>query len=597
MRRAFVAMIFPTASEAARRRATDLQMALVEDGRWHLAHAADGLQVWTSALPSLPVRALGEVVTIGDYYPTSGEPIGLAGGARGNLIGAARRVLAAGWGQYAAILSAPEGRAVLRDPSGMLDVQGWSLDDDVAVVGSDPWRLPAGLRPRWPGLNWNRIAAFVTAPTATTTPSLFDGLTAVGPGEVLTLEPFGAPQPVWSPVAFAAEPLAAAEAPEVQHELLRRVFACTTALLSDHERLLVELSGGLDSSSLAGVIGAVGLGGRVQTWLNLVDRRPEGDEARYARAVADRLEVALTCVDRAPGAIRVADLADLSAESWPAIAGVDAARDRDAAARVQSTGATAIVSGQGGDAVFFQMGAPVVAADLLAATGLRGLLGPVLPDLARRTRTTIWAVLAAVHAARRGRLPERKIVNRLVTAEVAAWANQVEHAWTSAALASDLPLGKRLHVRAIASAQINHQYSRRRRVADILFPLLAQPVVELALRIPTFVLAGGAYDRPFQRATFADHLPQAVLARRAKGNASVYFARLMANSLAEMRPYLLDGVLCDAGVLDRRTLEAVMTPEHLIWQDAANDLVTAIATEAWVRHWQTRVPDSSLAGR
>lgn len=596
MRRAFVALIFPPASGAAAIRAASLHDVLATDGAWRMAHAAAGMEVWVGSTAPMRVAVRGDVVVIGDYYRA---PRGTCGGPcpPAGVEALARQVLAAGWGQYAAFLTAGAARAILRDPSGMLDVQVWSLADGVAVVASDPWRLPTPLRPRWPGLNWDRIAAFVTVPTATTTPSLFDGLTAVGPGELLDLQPVGTLRPVWSPMAFAADPITASEEEAAQRELLTRVVGCTTALISDHDRLLMELSGGLDSSALAGVIGAAGLSHRIHTWLNLVDRRPEGDEARYAQAVADRLGVPLTRVDRAPGAIRIPDLTDLAAEGWPAIAGIDAERDRDETTRVEAAAATAIVSGQGGDAVFFQMGAPVVAADLLDVAGWRALLDPVLPDLARRTRSTIWGVLADVLAARQGRLPERKIVNRLVTPEVRASAGRTEHAWTAAALASDLPLGKRLHVRAIAGAHINHQISRRRRVADILFPLLAQPVVEFALRIPSYVLAGGAYDRPFQRAVFADHLPDAVMRRRAKGNASVYFARLMANSLAEMRPYLLDGVLCNAGVLDRAVLETVMRPEHLIWQDAANDLVAAIATEAWARHWQTRLPDSLSAGR
>jgi asparagine synthase (glutamine-hydrolysing) len=596
MRRAFVALVYPKDLEAAAAQAGRLHDALATAGGWRLAHARAGVEVWVWCAAPLRVVARDNVLMIGDYYPAPGAPCGHP--APPPTPGAlAQRVLEAGWGQYAALVCVGPKRAILRDPSGMLDVQAWTHEDGVTVAASDPWRLPAVLRPPWPGLNWDRIAAFVTVPTAATTPSLFDGLTAVGPGEVLDLQPLGAPYPVWSPSTFAAHAIDAGDTEAAGRELLDRVVGCTTALVSDHPRLLMELSGGLDSSALAGVIGAAGLTSRIHTWLNLVDRRPEGDEATYAQAVTDRLGVPLTRVARAPGAIRVCDLSELAAENWPAIAGVDAARDRDEAARAQMSGATAIVSGQGGDAVFFQMGAPVVAADLIDAMGWRALVSPVLPDLARRTRSSVWEVLGAVHAARRGRLAERKIVNRLVTREVRAWAGPTEHAWTSAALASGLPLGKRLHIRAIASAHINHQISRRRRAADILFPLLAQPVVEFALRIPSFVLAGGAYDRPFQRALFADHLPEVVRARRAKGNASVYFARLMANSLAELRPYLLDGVLCDAGVLDRAVLEEVMTPHHLIWRDAANDLVAAIATEAWARHWQTRLPDSPSNGR
>jgi asparagine synthase (glutamine-hydrolysing) len=117
-------------------------------------------------------------------------------------------------------------------------------------------------------------------------------------------------------------------------------------------------------------------------------------------------------------------------------------------------------------------------------------------------------------------------------------------------------------------------------------------VIELALSAPTPLLSGGGYARPFQRQAFADRLPPLVRERRAKGNVSVYVAQMMAASLPFLRPYLLDGCLSEAGVLDRARLEAVLDRDFLIRTAAGNDLVGAVAVEAWVRHWQGRVPDA-----
>jgi asparagine synthase (glutamine-hydrolysing) len=206
-------------------------------------------------------------------------------------------------------------------------------------------------------------------------------------------------------------------------------------------------------------------------------------------------------------------------------------------------------------------------------------------------------VLGEIWTAWRGRAPARKVVNSLVTRACAAASEGTEHAWVQAAQRSGLPPGKQLHIRALATNHFNHGVSRRRREADLLFPLLSQPILELCLPIATPDLAGASYDRPFQRAIFADRLPEVVLNRRAKGDLSVYFAKLMANSVGMLRPFLLEGCLCGAGVLDRGVLERVLDPDHMILNDVANDLVGAAAVEAWVRHWQTRVPDAPDAGR
>lgn len=66
---------------------------------------------------------------------------------------------------------------------------------------------------------------------------------------------------------------------------------------------------------------------------------------------------------------------------------------------------------------------------------------------------------------------------------------------------------------------------------------------------------------------------------------TVYFARLIANSVGLLRPYLLDGVLCDAGVLDRAAVETALDPARLIWTARPPDILWATAMEAWVRYW------------
>jgi asparagine synthase (glutamine-hydrolysing) len=64
-----------------------------------------------------------------------------------------------------------------------------------------------------------------------------------------------------------------------------------------------------------------------------------------------------------------------------------------------------------------------------------------------------------------------------------------------------------------------------------------------------------------------------------------------------LRPFLLDGALAEAGVLDRAKLDEALTVEQLIWGASPNQIMWAAATEAWVRHWQGRAGDSLSAPR
>jgi asparagine synthase (glutamine-hydrolysing) len=606
-RRDFIALAWPCQAHDASGRAQTLATRLQAEGGWRRAGATERLIVWTRAAAPLPVHALpgGGGFVVGDLFPMPGAPaqravfddprIGF--GPPGET---AHHLSRAFWGRYAALIHGPSGGgvSVYRDPSGLLECMTWSLGDGVDVITSDLLETPVWLRPPRAFLNWDRIALAVAAPSVATTPSLLDDIEVVGPGERLEIcdGPRGR-EAIWTPAGHAG--VTRADLGEIEDEVVRRVDLCTSALVRGHDRVIVELSGGLDSSILAGAVGATGLSAKVAQWVNYLDQHPGADERAFARSVTERLGVELTIARKSPAALTEADLAELGPQFRPAIGGADAHRDREEAQRLRQAGATAILSGQGGDGAFFQFPSPLVVADEVRRRGWSTLSWPIVADVARRTHQSVWNILRDVRAALRGADLRPSPVSALLTPQTRAFAEGAEHEWVREARNRGLPPGKVLHVQGIAVTHVYGGPSRRLQQADILLPLFAQPVLELCLSIPTPDLAGGSYDRPFARNAFAARLPPAVLNRRTKGALSGYFAQLVANSLDTLRPYLLDGCLCDAGVLDRALLDQVLDPQQLIGAHglAATDVLTAATAEAWVRHWQGRTPDSLQAGR
>jgi asparagine synthase (glutamine-hydrolysing) len=561
--------------------------------------------LWTDPAIELPVRAMhgASGVVLGDVSPMPSADEGLsplrpgAADARDSR-DAAVRLSRTYWGHYVALISDPASGAigVYRDPSGAIDCMLWSLGEGLSVVASDMVRLSGWLRPRRQRINWDRIAGLLAVPYANTSSPLFDDVTVVNPGDMVTLGERLAPAAsIWSPADFACPE--AHDLPEVQAEIVRRVDACTEAIVGRYDKVIVELSGGLDSSILAGSLAATGAAARVAAWLNYRGDRSEGDESRYARTVTDRIGVELTTVRKDPTPLDADNLAELAMEFWPGMGGVDVSRDRHELALVRAIGAQAIVSGQGGDGVFFQFPSALVAADEFRRKGCAAFGSPVLADVARRTRQSVWGVLGQVRAVRNGTERRPFVSSTILSPHVRAGAGAAAHPWVEDARRKGLPPGKTLHVQGIATTHLYNGRSRRRRDADLVYPLFAQPVMELCLTIPTPDLAGGSYDRPFARQTFAQRLPASVLARRAKGNLTTYFARLVASSADSLRPYLLDGCLSEAGLLDRDELERLLDPRHLICGGMPTDVLWAAVIEAWVRYWQARVPDSETAPR
>ena len=150
-----------------------------------------------------------------------------------------------------------------------------------------------------------------------------------------------------------------------------------------------------------------------------------------------------------------------------------------------------------------------------------------------------------------------------------------------------LPPAKRAHIAQLAQKLTIHIENRRSQVAEVVHPLICQPMMEQWLAIPADHLTLGGRDRGLARKAFADRLPAAIRERRGKGELTGYYGRGVAASLPWARSYLLDGRLAAERLIDRARFEQVLTPEHQIWRGEAYLVLTALTVEAWVRRWES----------
>src|SRR3989344_111687 len=390
--------------------ATALRRRLDEEAAWSRLADFESLVVWAGRREVLPNRTLpgGAGVVLGDLYPMPDagrgcSPFNWQGSGSDDPRALARGLSAAHWGRYVAITAPAPHRplSVFRDPSGQWPALVWDLADEVVVIASDLARVPGWLKPRRQALDWRRIERYVAAPSASTTQPLFADMEAVGPGEQWVRRDQGGwdRHAVWQPADFIKD--LGADPAEAQHEVVSRVDASTAALADRHTRLVVEVSGGLDSAVVAGALAATGQTGKVVSWVNRHGARPEGDERGFARAVTDALDVPLTEISKPMMPLTEADFAEVARGTWPGMDGVDASADRDDAARFEALGASALVSGHGGGAMFFQMPSALVLADAIRARGRRALFSPLAGAIARRTRRSVWDLYREIRNDRR----------------------------------------------------------------------------------------------------------------------------------------------------------------------------------------------------
>lgn len=559
----------------------NVRRRLAREPSWSWVEGGPGLALALEGPRPLAVRPIGsgEGWVLGDLYerktfrPAPPEPTLPA-----RLEARAEVLLRSFWGRYVAIWADDDGPAVLRDPSGALDAVGWrSRGVDIIASGAPPHWMGAfapHLR-----VNWDAVAAGLLEPLLLSETLALEGVTATPAGGLWRPRGRAAARRLWTPAAVvrAAEGRSADNAAACLEHL---VDGCVGALARSAGRLASELSGGLDSSIVGSALRQASCGAPAG-WINVFAEDPESDERAAARLVHAALGGALTELAKPAFTFTAASLEAQPVGLRPSLNALDHAHDQALAAFCAEAGATALVTGQGGDAVFLQVVTPWALAERGAQGGLRAWVSEATA-IARSMRQSIWrvgwqgagAALGFADAAR----PPSPYLSRALRD-----AGAPSHPWLRDV--GDIPAAKRLHIRALAYAQMANGESLRGRAADLIHPLLAQPIVEFCLARPVFELTAGGRGRALARRAFQSRLPGPILARRAKGDLTAHYGRAIAGSLAVLRPFLLEGRLAEQGLLDRSALDEALQADQLIWRGGYADILRLMVMEIWVRRW------------
>ncbi|WP_033073863.1 asparagine synthase-related protein [Sphingopyxis sp. MWB1] len=343
--------------------------------------------------------------------------------------------------------------------------------------------------------------------------------------------------------------------------------------------ILVELSGGLDSSIIAAALTACG---RAFTGVNAATATPDGDERCFARAVAAASGIRL--FERRIGDADPDLLAPPARRtSRPAAAaildGFDAAI---ASAIAQGQEGAQLWSGIGGDNVFAFSHSVSPAIDALLLLRWRAPLAQLLGDIAVVAGTTYWD--AAKYLARRlmrGAARPDWPRDDIFAARSALPTAPFAHPWR--ADADTFPPGKRQHVEGVMRILDFLDKPDRWHDRKLVAPLLSQPLVETCLAIPSWHWIAGGRDRAVARAAFAPYLPQAIIARRTKGRLEALCAAVFERAREDLAAFLLGGRLASQGLLDRKAMEGYFARDGVDPDFAYFRLLEIADLERWVR--------------
>ena len=505
------------------------------------------------------------------------------------------------WGSYVLFLKPPHARnvIVLRGPMGRLPCF-WTAFKGVTVFFSTVEDCVA-LRLCKFSVNWDCIRAQATGGDYLTNETAVNEISTLVSGEYATVRDGKISRSAhWSPSAIQADQYA-----ETSDDAARILEGSTqrsiNALVSPHKTVLLQLSGGLDSSILLGCMNRAPTKPEIVA-VNFWSKGAGGDERAFARSMAAKTGVELLELERD----RNVDLRKLltCARTGNPVLNFCAYDQEPRLVRLaKERGATAILTGEIGDDIFGHAAFPGTLAECLNFLGASWSFFHAAVDYADLMRVSVWKAIGQAVQHRRwakresywsfylykrqlGITSDRNLVTLEVEREYERQLERFIHPWFRDV--RGMPFGRAMLVFALVMATSTWSHSPFGESAGSLFttPLANQPLVEAFCTIPSQFHFRAGENGAVARQAFGAILSDAVLRRgTGKGGPGLWLHELLARSRPILHELLLDGILVREQILDRTKLEAAISGAVSKSQVGIGEVVQLLYVECWLRRW------------
>jgi asparagine synthase (glutamine-hydrolysing) len=495
------------------------------------------------------------------------------------------------WGRYVAFAhdAAKRKSYVLRDPTGGLPCFRTSFRGVELYFSAVEDIVRLGLLQLT--INWDFITARVVFVFLHTHATALNEVTEVLAGEHLEIHRgTGVGSFPWDPLRISQTDII--ETADVAARELRQVArTCIHSWAACYEKVLHKLSGGLDSSIVLGCLQDAPSRSAV-TCLNYYSMGSNSDERVFARLAANRADVPLLEWER-NSMVRLEDMLNIARSTAPTFYLGPLQTSRSEARLAREIGATAYFGGAGGDQLFYQAQGILSAADYLHRHGFNRRFVDVALDAAHLEHCSIWHVIREAYKQKRSLPPWNArpdlAVHRKLVADDAIPRALSRGGFTHPLFESvqDMPPGKLWQAYALSMPHEFYDPLGGQGDPEQVQPLISQPLMELCLRIPTYVLTNSGWDRAVARQAFRADVPREILRRRSKGGMEEIAQEILMRNLATARDLLLNGRLMQAGLLNRRRLDEVLSDRPTRIPGAASEVFDHLSTEVWLRSWDS----------
>jgi asparagine synthase (glutamine-hydrolysing) len=603
----YIALVWNVTDEQQSRTAESLEERL-RARRWTRAFAGPGLRVLCAdegnALRTLPLTNNAGVILgalfernrdVDDDSPARRAALS-ARSSEAILASRGRWLIENCWGNYVALIRDAAAGIVhaLKDPTGTLPCFKTAFEDVTILFSHIGDCTELGVREF--SINRSYLRERVLGFNDLETDAL-EQVQQIRRGECVEIDPAARPtlrsrRFYWNPFTFL-QPLSVIEDSARAAAAVRAtVRSCTQTLSAGHASLLHRLSGGLDSSIVAGCLARVSTQPRIACY-TFFNPQGRSDERPWARLAAEHSGFEHLECPVLPAEINFADLVRVRPATEPqSLLSYMMRSTLDHRLAIERK-ITAVFTGDGGDSGFCSDSFPYAVTDYLRRHGPRLAALRLASEVALRTERSTGAVLLSsirrwLFGAKLSDIrPALLMGSQLVSPELRdgfAMPESYPHPWFSQLRHVPWDVIRRLGM-LVGTPEFYNVIDAAQPEPELIAPLYAQPAVELFLRIPIHVHADGRRDRGLARRAFAREVPEQILQRQWKDRAPGFHSELLLRNLDLVRELYLDGVLVREGLLDRAAVEAALAAGPSKTEVLPVEILRHLDVEIWARNW------------
>lgn len=455
--------------------------------------------------------------------------------------------------------------------------------------------------------NWDSITAQVVGGDYVTSETALKEIRSIECGECVECSPNGCTTTgYWDPRNLQTE-CALDNFDEAAESVRYTTQYCVNAVSSSHSHVLVNLSGGLDSSVVLSALSSAPHRPEL-TAINYYSRGC-GDERFFATRMANAVDCRLIARLR-NDKLDLRCFEDCNPTVQPVLNFSAPDTEGRTIALAREVGASAIVDGELGDNIFGSNLGVGALIECYRKNGMRREFTSAVIDYSMISRQSVWRTLTLawkelrslsrypsfstlVEMNRRyGEQTARSMILASAEAEeqYANMSDRFVHPWFKSSRMLTPSAHSLLFGLILVTSPTYHSPFSDAGDPPWISPLLSQPLLELILRIPAHLHFKRGQNRALARTAFADRLPDEILNRgTGKGGPNLWVKDVIENNTAYLREILLDGVLVKQRLLDRKKLEAVLSPRIEKSSPVVGDIFAKLYIECWLRNWQTQM--------